>query len=240
MQAEVVISIEDLEFSYTSQPPILQSLSMHIHAGERVGIIGHNGCGKTTLFHLLSGLIQPQAGQIKILDKPVKLGEFRSEIGLVFQDPNDQLFSHSVWEDVAFGPQNLGITSDRVHSQVEAALKLTGTQTLARRPPHHLSGGEKRMVAIAGILAMQPQIILYDEPTANLDLQARRRLIQFLLKTSETLLISSHDLEFILEVCDRVILLSAGSVVADGMPHDIFRDLELLKQYQLEQPYSLQ
>lgn len=237
--SEVAIALSQVSFSYPDQPPILESVDLQIHRGDRVGVIGHNGCGKTTMFLLICGVMAPAGGQIEVLGQPVQLGNFRPEIGLVFQNPDDQLFSASVQEDVAFGPENMGLSPEEVARRVREAFELTGVGDLAERPPHHLSGGEKRMVAIAGILAMQPQIIIYDEPTANLDLRARRRLIQFLQTSQETLLISSHDLEFILEVCDRVILLNDGRIIADGDPHSIMGDRALMEAHGLEKPHSL-
>jgi cobalt/nickel transport system ATP-binding protein len=140
---------------------------------------------------------------------------------------------------VAFGPENMGLSPEEVNHRVERALTLTGVKELAPRPPHHLSGGEKRMVAIAGVLAMQPQLVIYDEPSANLDALARRRLIQFLQAASETMLISSHDLEMILEVCDRVILMVGGKIIADGIPEKIMGNQQLMEASGLEKPHSL-
>jgi cobalt/nickel transport system ATP-binding protein len=234
-----VLSISRLSFAYAEQPDILQNFSLTVNQGDRIGIIGHNGCGKTTLFLLICGVLTPAQGSIILLDRPVKSGEFRPEIGLVFQNPNDQLFSPSVWDDVAFAPQNMGLTPQEVEQRVSEVMELTGIEALADRPPHHLSGGEKRMVAIAGILAMQPQVMLYDEPTANLDLRARRRLIQFLQGSPQTLLISSHDLEFLLEVCDRIILLDDGCVIADGKPREVMGNEALMIEHGLEKPHSL-
>lgn len=234
-----VISIVDLCFSYPDQPHVLQNLSLQMQQGERVGLIGNNGCGKTTLFLLICGVLSPNSGEIFLLNQRVQPGKFLSEVGLVFQNPDDQLFSASVWDDIAFAPQNLGLTTEEVERRVSEAITLTGIQELVDRPPHHLSGGQKRMVAIAGVLAMHPQIIIYDEPTANLDLRSRRRVIQFLQHSSETLLISSHDLEFVLEVCDRVVLMDQGAIVADGRPQQILGDASLMEAYHLEIPYSL-
>ncbi|MCU0524119.1 MAG: energy-coupling factor ABC transporter ATP-binding protein [Elainella sp. Prado103] len=237
--AEVVIAVNDLRFSYPDKSDVLKSIHLKIHKGDRLGIIGHNGCGKTTLFLLICGILTPIAGEIRLLDRLVHPGGFYPEIGLVCQHPDDQLFSASVWDDVAFAPQNMGLSSIEVQQRVTQALEITGMAALADRPPHHLSGGEKRMVAIAGVLAMHPQMMIYDEPTANLDLRARRRLIQFLRQSQETLVISSHDLEFILEVCDRVVLMDNGAIVADGAPRQLMGDLDLMEQYGLEVPYSL-
>ncbi|MGD1865071.1 MAG: energy-coupling factor ABC transporter ATP-binding protein [Phormidesmis sp.] len=233
------ISTRNLTFQYPGADPVLASVSLNIHKGQRVGIIGHNGCGKTTLFMLLCGVLTPTSGEISLLNKPVEPGQFRPDVGMLFQDPDDQLFSPSVREDIGFGPQNMGCTAEDVANQVDRALKMTGMEPLAERAPHHLSGGEKQMVAIAGILAMQPQVVLYDEPTASLDLRTRRRLISFMQKSHETLLISSHDLEFVLEVCDRILLIDNGQIIADGDPLDIMGDQALMEAHGLEKPHSL-
>ena len=239
VQTEIAIATQNLTFHYPQQAPILQDVSFSIHQGQRVGIIGHNGCGKTTLFMLLCGVLSPTAGSIALLQEPVKPGQFRPEIGMLFQDPDDQLFSPTVREDIAFGPENMGHSSEAVSRYVESALATTGTQYLAERTPHHLSGGEKQMVAIASLLAMQPQVVLYDEPTASLDMRTRRRLISFMQRATETMLISSHDLEFVLDVCDRVLLIDEGQIIADGDPMEIMGNQALMETHGLEKPHSL-
>lgn len=233
------IALSHVSFSYPDKPNTLQGISCAIASGERVGVIGPNGAGKTTLFMTICGVLKPTDGQISLFGQPVVVGQFRPEIGLVFQNPDDQLLSASVWDDVAFGPQNMGLSEEEVQWRVAEALALTGTEALAHRPPHHLSGGEKRMVAIAGVLAMQPNVVIYDEPSANLDLRARRRLIQFLQRSPQAMLISSHDLEFILEVCDRVLLIDQGQLVADGNPAMIMSDADFMTAHGLEKPHSL-
>ncbi|MBZ8180089.1 energy-coupling factor ABC transporter ATP-binding protein [Oscillatoria salina] len=238
-ETEVAISIKKLSFAYPQQPEILQELSLEILPGEKVGLIGGNGAGKTTLFLLVCGILSPYTGEIILVEKPVVTGEFRPEIGLVFQNPSDQLFCPSVRDDVAFGPENMGLSPAEVEKRVEEALSTTGVLKLSDRVPHQLSGGEKCMVAIATVLAMRPQIILYDEPSANLDLGARRRLIEFLQQSSQTIVISSHDLELILEVCDRVVLLDRGKIIADGQPKEIMGDRDLMETHGLEKPHSL-
>ncbi|MBD2461017.1 ABC transporter ATP-binding protein [Oscillatoria sp. FACHB-1407] len=238
-QIQWAIAIQNLCFCYPNEPNVLQDINLHIRAGERIGVIGHNGCGKTTFFRLVCGVLKPISGEIVVFGEPILPGDFRPEIGLLFQDPDDQLFSASVRDDVAFGPQNMGLPPEEVDLRVQEAIALTGLQSLSHRPPHHLSGGEKQMVAIAGVLAMRPRIMLYDEPSANLDLRARRRLIRFLQRSQETLLISAHDLELILEVCDRVILMDEGRIVADGDPQHIMGNQELMERHGLEKPHSL-
>lgn len=235
----VAIALRDLSFSYADNPDILQGVSATIREGERVGLIGHNGCGKTTLFMLLCGLLTPQSGTIHLFDQRVEPHQFRPEVGFLFQDPEDQLFSPSVRDDIAFGPLNLGLSEAEVTARVDAALELTGIQALGDRPPHHLSGGEKQMVAIAGLLAMCPRVLLYDEPTASLDLRTRRRLIRFLQNSDETLLLASHDLEFLLEVCDRILLIDEGCIIADGDPVEVMGDQALMEKHGLEKPHSL-
>ena len=232
------IAIEELSFAYPQQPPILNNLNLKVFPGEKVGVIGANGAGKTTLFLSICGILSPQ-GKIAVFGQPVVPGEFRSEIGFVFQNPDDQLFCPTVWDDVAFGPENMGLSTEEITKRVQEALYLTGVLPLAKRVPHQLSGGEKCMVAIASVLAMHPQLVIYDEPSANLDLRARRRLIKFLQESQQTILLCSHDLELILEVCDRVILLHGGSIVADGYPQTVMSEGQLMEANGLEVPYSL-
>ncbi len=238
-KARSAINTRNLTFHYPNCEPVLNDISLTVHSGQRLGIIGHNGCGKTTLFMLLCGVLSPTAGEISLLGQPVELGQFRPEVAMLFQDPDDQLFSPTVREDIAFGPQNMGLDPEAATDRVNQALAITGTEFLADRTPHHLSGGEKQMVAIAGLLAMHPEVVLLDEPTASLDMRTRRRLIGFLQKSAETLLISSHDLEFVLEVCDRVLLIDDGKIIADGDPLDIMGDQALMENHGLEKPHSL-
>ncbi|MBD2744948.1 ABC transporter ATP-binding protein [Coleofasciculus sp. FACHB-1120] len=236
---EAALSISSLRFGYPKQEEIFQGLNLQIRPGERVGLIGPNGSGKTTLFLLICGILTPVSGEIQLFGKPVEMGEFRPEIGLVFQNPDDQLFTTSVRDDVAFGPENMNLDAEEVENRVRTALSVTGVGELIDRVPQNLSGGEKCMVAIAAVLAMQPQLILYDEPTANLDMRARRRLIQFLQNSQETYIVSTHDLEVILEVCDRVLLLDEGHLIADGNPHEVMGNKQLMEAHGLEKPHSL-
>ena len=233
------LSISSLTFTYSTQEATLKDLNLEIQPGERVGLVGPNGCGKTTLFLLISGILTPTSGTIQLFGQAVEAGEFRSEIGLVFQNPDDQLFTTSVRDDVAFGPQNMKLEAQEVENRVRESLTITGVKELIERVPQNLSGGEKCMVAIASVLAMRPQLILYDEPTANLDMRARRRLIRFLQNSSETIMVSAHDLEMILEVCDRVVMLDEGQILADGVPQEIMRNQSLMEAHGLEVPHSL-
>ncbi len=236
---QLVLSISRLSFSYPDKSNVLRDVSLEIMPGERVGLIGPNGAGKTTFFLLICGVLKPDAGELLLFGEPMVHGDFRPEIGMVFQNADDQLFCPSVRDDVAFGPQNLGLSKEEVEARVTEALSTTGALELAVRPPHHLSGGEKRMVSIAGVLAMRPRLVIYDEPSADLDIRSRRRLICFLQASKETILIASHDLELVLEVCDRVILLNEGRIVANGDPCETMCDGELMEAHGLERPHSL-
>ena len=204
------LCISGLSFSYPKRSNVLRGITLTVAHGERVALVGPSGTGKPTLFLLVCGVLKPGAGEIAIFGKPMKPGELQPEVGLVFQNADDQLFSPSVRDDVAFGPQNLGLSKARVDARVDEALRTTGTLDLVGRPPHQLSGGEKRMVAIAGVLAMRPRLMIYDEPSSNLDIRSRRRSIRFLQHSPETLLVASHDLESMIEVCDRVVLPDEG------------------------------
>lgn len=233
------LSITRLTFSYPGRPPVLNGIDLTVQHGERIGVIGANGAGKTSLFLTICGVLAPSSGEIRAGGELLPPGKVQPSIGLVFQNSDDQLFSPSVREDVAFGAVNLSLSADEVEARVSEALTLTGAAHLADRAPHHLSGGEKRMVAIAAVLAMRPRLVLYDEPDANLDSRARRRLIHFLQAAPHTLLLASHDLELILEVCDRVIVLDEGRVVADGAARTIMADQALMQAHGLEKPHSL-
>ena len=233
------ISLNNLCFSYEQERAILTDINLEIASGESVGLIGANGAGKTSLFLAVCGILKPTYGEIKLFERQIQTGEFNPEIGLVFQNPDDQLFCPTVRDDIAFGLENIGLPPQEIEARIQAALSLTGMTHLADRISHQLSGGEKCMVAIAAVLAMLPQIVLYDEPSANLDLRARRRLIQFLNSSRETTVISSHDLELIIEVCDRVVMLNQGRIVADGTPEEIMSDADLMLTNGLEVPHSL-
>lgn len=232
------LSVRGLRYSYPDGPEALGGLDLSVRPGEKVGLVGPNGAGKTTLFLSLCGVLRAD-GEVILFGEGVRAGSFRAEIGMVFQNPDDQLFSPSVREDIAFGPQNMGFSKEEIEGRVSEAMATTGVESLAERAPHHLSGGEKRMVSIAGVLAMRPSLIVYDEPSANLDIRSRRRLIEFLENSGHTVLISSHDLELVLEVCERVILMDGGRIVADGEPKSIMADESLMEKHGLEKPHSL-
>ncbi len=236
---ESVLTVSDLSFSYPDRPDVLKGFNLEIKPGEKVGLVGPNGSGKTTFFLLVCGVLKPDGGDILLFGDTVHSGEFCPDIGLVFQNSDDQLFSPTVWEDVAFGPQNMGLAADEVENRVKYALETTGCIALSGRPVHHLSQGEKRMVAIAGVLSMHPRMIIYDEPSANLDIRSRRRLIEMLQASQHATLVASHDLEMILEICHRVVLIDQGNIVAEGKPHDVFSNEELMEAHGQERPHSL-
>ncbi len=237
---EAILEISELTFGYENNNAIINNLTLNILANERIGVIGPNGTGKTTLFLLITGVKKPISGKIVLYGKEVIQGKFRPEIGMVFQDPNDQLFCPSVYDDVAFGPINMRLSRDDIEKRVKESLKKLGIYKFKDKPPHHLSGGQKRLAAIAGVLAMNSKIVIYDEPTSNLDIRYRRKLINFMKNSNqEAMLIASHDLEFILEVCNRVILMDEGKIIADGDPKEIMSNEELMETHGLEKPHSL-
>ncbi len=236
---ETALQLNDIAFAYPGHQPVVTGVSLAIADGERVGLIGPNGAGKSSLLLTICGVHAPSNGEVALYGNPVTAGAFHPAVGLVFQNSNDQLFSSTVHDDVAFGPRNMGLNDEDVEARVADALAKTRTQHLAERIPHHLSGGEKRMVSIASVLAMRPKLVLYDEPDANLDMRARRQLIRFLQDAPHTVLLASHDLEMVLEVCDRVLLLDDGHIIADGDPATIMSDAALMEAHGLEKPHSL-
>ncbi len=232
-----MVEIRELCFSY-EKSAVLENINLKINRGDCLGVIGPNGAGKTTLFHLICGILKPRKGSVIINSKPVT-GSFNRDVGFVFQNPDDQLFNISVYDEIAFGPINMGYSREEITASVHKAMALTGTDRHSRKPPHHLSGGEKRMVAIASVISMDPEIIIYDEPTSNLDIRARRKVINFINSTRKTNIIASHDLEFILETCSRLLIIDNNSIIADGDPSKIMLNRELMESHGMEMPHSL-
>ncbi|MGY6530711.1 MAG: energy-coupling factor ABC transporter ATP-binding protein [Cyanobacterium sp.] len=233
-----ILSISELYFQY-HEKNIFENLCLKINEGEKIGLLGANGSGKTTLFSLISGLLSSNGGDILLFEQKIEKGVFYPDIGFIFQNPDDQLFCLKVRDDIVFGAENLGLSSQEIEKRLQDVLTATGVEHLLNRFSHELSGGEKCMVAIASVLIMEPKLILYDEPSANLDLRARRRLINFLQSSPQTKVISSHDLELIREVCDRILVLNQGKIVADGDPITIMGDRTLMEENCLEVPPSL-
>jgi len=231
------IAVDGLSFSYPDGTPALRDIDVHIHPGEHVALLGPNGAGKTTLILHMNGIHLPQRGSIHVSGlelRPDSVAEIRRRVGIVFQDPDDQLFMPTVAEDVAFGPQNLGLEGGELDDRVRRALAAVEVEDLADRPPNHLSFGQKRRVAIAGVLAMEPEIIVLDEPTSNLDPASRKELFEILSGLEVTQLIVSHDLGFAEALCDRALILDRGSVVIDGAAADVFGDRTLLAAHRLD------
>ena len=238
------ISIENLSYRYPDGIQALKGINLQIAATEKVAIIGANGSGKSTLLLHLNGLLLPQQGEIvvgEMLVIPRNLSAIRNFVGLVFQNPDDQLFMPTIWEDIAFGLMNQGIRGDDLKMQVAEAFVSVGLDVAKYRDrlSHNLSGGEKKRVAIAGVLAMQPQVLVFDEPSAQLDPRSRRQLIQLLQTRSETQLIATHDLDLVLELCDRTVVLSEGEIVYDGETKQVLSDREFLLEHSLEMPLSV-
>ena len=237
-----MINCSNVSFSYESGHPVLQDLSFTIQDGECVGLIGANGAGKSTVMKLILGLLPCTQGEIRVDDIPVgkeTLKEVRKKLGFVLQNSDNQMFMPTVYEDMIFAPLNYGVSKEETEARVDAVLEKLGLQDLKHRHNHKISGGEKRMAAIATILAMQPEMILMDEPTAALDPYNRRIVINTIRELPQTKLITSHDLDMILDTCDRVILLSGGKIAADGPAQEILRDKELLESNRMELPFCL-
>lgn len=235
-----VLEVSSLRYVYPDGRQALNGVDLTVDEGEHVALLGPNGAGKTTLALHLNGILRGE-GVVRVngmdLDE-ANLTEIRRRVGLVFQDANDQLFMPTVAEDVAFGPANLGLTGPELDDRVESALGKVGAAGLAARPPHHLSGGEKRSAALATALAMDPQILVLDEPTSGLDPAGRRELVRTLEDLHHTLMIITHDLPFALQLCERAIILDGGTVVAEGSTDRILADDALLAKHRLEMPFG--
>lgn len=235
--------VKELHYSYPDGRQAIKGISFRIHHGECVGVIGANGAGKSTLLMLLMGLLFPQQGEVRVGDIPVTkktLPMIRQKMSMVFQDPDDQLFMTTVYDDVAFGPRNYKLDEGEVEKRVIKALETVGILHLKDRAPYRLSGGEKRSAALAAVLALEPDILILDEPTAALDPQSRRRLIKLLQSFTHTRIIAAHDLDMVLELCPRTIVIRNGLVMADGPSAEILTNAELLENCGLELPLSLQ
>jgi cobalt/nickel transport system ATP-binding protein len=236
------VEVVDLHYQYPDGTQALRGVSLCAAPGVALGIIGPNAAGKSTLLLHLNGFLTPTVGEVRIGGTsvtPETAAGIRAAVGVVFQDPDDQLFMPTVFEDGAFGPLNRGLPPDEVERRVAAALVRVGTGHLRDRPPYRLSGGEKRAVAMAAVLAGQPRVLVLDEPTSNLDPRGRRRLIGLLNSFEHTRIIAAHDLELVVEVCSRVVVLDAGRVVAEGPTHDLLNDEALMLAHGLERPHIL-
>jgi cobalt/nickel transport system ATP-binding protein len=233
------LDVRGLCFSYPDGRRALDHVDLDVEPGERVAVLGPNGAGKTTLVLHLNGILRPAGGHVAVGGVPVtrdRLPEVRRRVGIVFQDPDDQLFMPSVHDDVAFGPANLGLRGDALELRVAESLAAVGMGEHAARRPHHLSFGERRRVALATVLAMRPEVLVLDEPTSNLDPVARRELADILRALGLATLVVTHDLPYALELCARAVILDAGRVVATGPTATLLGDRELLAAHRLELP----
>ncbi len=244
MAAEELIALRGLRFGYPGRAELFTGLDLAIGKGERVGLVGANGSGKTTLLHVVMGLLKPSGGGVTVLGHEVRAEEdflfVRQKLGLLFQDPDDQLFCPTVAEDVAFGPLNLGAAPEEAREIVLRTLDSLGLADYAGRVSHELSGGEKRLVALAAVLAMEPEALLLDEPSAGLDPRSSERLIALLAGIGKSQVVCSHNMEFVRATCQRVVVLDAGRVIGDGPTDEILGDAELMLGHGLEVPFSIE
>lgn len=235
------LDVTGLAFAYPDGHQALFGVDFTIARGERVALLGPNGAGKTTLVLHLNGILTAGAGQVRVAGLPVEkqhLREIRRRVGIVFQDPDDQLFMPTVRDDVAFGPANLGISGSELDDRVHDALDRVGMAAFVDRPPHHLSYGQRRRVAVATVLAMGPEILVLDEPSSNLDPASRRELADVLRSLDVTVLMVTHDLPYALELCPRALVLSGGVIAADGPTRELLLDETLLGEHRLELPFG--
>jgi cobalt/nickel transport system ATP-binding protein len=234
---EELLRIDNLSYKYPDGQQALKDINLTIYRGDSVALVGANGAGKSTLILHFNGIIRSDKN-VHFMGKPIddkNLKWVRSKVGLVFQNPDDQLFSPTVFDDVAFGPINMGYDEDKVREAVKKALALVGMSGFEKRSPHHLSIGEKKRIAIATVLSMSPEVLVIDEPSSSLDPKGKRDLIDFLKNLSWTKVIVSHDLELVEALCRRVVIMEKGSIVADGFTTDILSDRNLLAEHGLAQ-----
>jgi len=239
--AEPVLELQNVRYRWPTGTEALRGVTFSVQAGERVGLVGPNGAGKSTLLLAMAGFVAAD-GKIRVAGHRLARGtarDVRRHLGLVFQDPDDQLFMPRVGDDVAFGPVTMGLDAKDVEDRVAESLSAVGLEGCEDRAPYHLSVGEKRRAALATVLAMRPQIMALDEPSANLDPRGRRMLIELLPRLSNTLLLVGHDLDMILEVCRRTLVMDAGRIVEDGPSHELLSNRDLLESHGLELPLSL-
>lgn len=236
-----IVEFRDVRYAYPDGTEALKGVTLRITHGESVGIVGANGSGKSTMLMHINGYLLPASGGIVVGDHQLDARtrhEVRRKVGVVFQNPDDQLFMPTVGQDVAFGPLNLGM--ENVDERVREALSTVGCLHLLDKPPHHLSGGQKSSVAIASVIAMRPDILVMDEPASSLDPKSRRNLINLLKGFAHTKIVASHDLDLILDVCKRCLVIKGGRVVADGPAEEILSNRELMEANNLELPLTLQ
>ncbi len=243
---QIHLETKNLSYTYHDGTQALKNVNIKIRKGEKIAIMGPNGAGKSTLFSHFNGLNEPTSGHVeidgeKIIFERDELIKVRQKVGIVFQDPNDQLFAPTVKEDVAFGPMNLGLDYDEVEKRIRESLEMVGMSGFEEKTPHHLSGGQQKRVAIAGIIAMRPDIMILDEPTAGLDPEGVDKVLDILNKLNNegiSIVISSHDIEMVNQFADKIFVLHDGEIIAEGDKHQIFSDKELLKKAHLKAPVT--
>ncbi|MBE6501199.1 MAG: ATP-binding cassette domain-containing protein [Methanobrevibacter thaueri] len=243
---QIHLETKNLSYTYHDGTQALKNVNIKIKKGEKIAIMGPNGAGKSTLFSHFNGLSEPTSGHVEIEGKQIifereELLKVRQKVGIVFQDPNDQLFAPTVKEDVAFGPMNLGLDYDEVERRIKEALEMVGMAGFEEKTPHHLSGGQQKRVAIAGIIAMRPDIMILDEPTAGLDPEGVDKVLNILNNLNDegmSIVISSHDIEMVNHFADKIFVLYDGEIIAEGDKHQIFSDKELLKKAHLKAPVT--
>ena len=239
-----MLKVNNVSYSYDDGTQALKNVNLEVKKGEMVSLLGKNGAGKSTLFLHFNGIIKADSGEILIDGEPLKydkqsLMKFRQKLGIVFQNPDDQLFAPTVEEDVAFGPLNLGLSQEETQKRVTEALKKVDMDGFERKAPHHLSGGQKKRVAIAGILAMQPEIMVLDEPTSGLDPKGSSDILKLLYKLNEegmTIIISTHDVDLVPIYSSKVYVISSGEIIKSGTPKEVFGDIELVRNANLRLP----
>jgi len=238
-----LIETRDLCYSYPHSVKALEGINFIAPRNARIAVIGSNGAGKSTLFKHFNGIFRPTSGEVLVRGEPItkqNIREVRKFVGIVFQNADDQIFSPTVEQDVAFGPTNLGLDEETIHHRVHEALKIVGIEDLAERVPHHLSGGEKKRVAIAGVIAMEPEVLVLDEPTAGLDPQGVQDLIGFINSLSKTygmtVIFSTHDVSLVAEVADYIYVMNKGKFVAEGSVEEIFMQPDMLRSMRLDVP----
>ena len=246
--SEIILEAVELEYSYPDGTKALHNVNLQVHKGEKLAIVGSNGAGKSTLFMQFNGIYRPNSGSIKYQGQEISyknkaLTELRKEVGIVFQDPDSQLFSSSVYQDISFGPLNLGLSEQEVKARVKQALIDTETTDLEDKPTHLLSYGQKKRVSIAGVLAMKPEVIIFDEPTAGLDPRHSREFMQLLEKLSsagKTIILSTHDVDLAYSWSDRLAIMCSGEIIAHGEPCELFMHPKNVKRADLALPWLME
>jgi len=244
MGEEMIVEARDITYHYPDGTEALKNVDFKVDEGKIVALLGPNGAGKSTLFLHFNGILRPSAGEIIIDGFPIKyskegLMKVRQTVGIVFQNPDDQLFAPTVVEDVAFGPMNIGLSKDEVEKRVKESLEKVGMEGFERKPPHHLSGGEKKRVAIAGILAMNPKIMVLDEPTSGLDPRGASQILRILYELNNegmTIIISTHDVDMVPLYADQIYIISKGQIIKEGTPQNVFEDIETVRGANLRLP----